>query len=574
VIAYRHPQDVVDAYVGGVKSGEVVAGRLQRLAVDRYLHDREHAHERGWMFDEDVATRCCAFFPMVCRHSIGEWDGMPFELTPSQMFCVWNIFGWRSCETKYRRFARAYISAARKWGKTTLLAGLALLLEVADEIDGEPCESAAEVYIAATKEDQAKIMYKEAVRMVGASPALKARLRIQKSKPRLIDKKTDGSIVPLGADSPFSGLNPHGVLLDELHEWKERHRPFLGTITSGSGSRRQSLQCTITTAGDDHSQIWIEEYEHAVKVVESVVDGNVIDDREFVWIAEIDADDDPLDPANWPKSNPNYPITPKHDYLSSRAERARVMPTAYNEFVRYHANRRTSSEERIISIEDWAKGAKPITVDAGASCHGAFDLGRSDDWAAVTLCFPVDGKTPDGKRCIDHYEVLHRSFCAKDGRFRVDQEPFRTWIRQGVLHCCDGNQIDFHDVRQQIVEWNRKYRVKTWAHDPTFAGDSSQILKNEHGIECFGFTQAHAFFNVPMRRFVEHEVPQGRIWHGGDPVLAWQAGNLEKSTNPKDQWMPKKNAKRYKIDGMVAALMAFSECLYAEKKPTGSMLVV
>jgi phage terminase large subunit-like protein len=38
--------------------------------------------------------------------------------------------------------------------------------------------------------------------------------------------------------------------------------------------------------------------------------------------------------------------------------------------------------------------------------------------------------------------------------------------------------------------------------------------------------------------------------------------------------MPKKNAKRYKIDGMVAALMAFSECLYAEKKPTGSMLVV
>lgn len=574
MIAYRHPQSVVDGYINGVESGDIPAGRLQKLAVRRYLADRKSGHERGLKFDSDTATRCCAFFPMVCRHSIGEWDGMPFELSPSQMFCVWNIFGWKFIESGYRRFARAYISAARKWGKTTLTAGIALLAEVADEVDSARCEPAAEVYITATKEDQAKIMYKEAVRMVTASPALKDRLRIQKSKPRLIDKETDGSIVPLGADSPFSGLNPHCVLIDELHEWKERHRPFLDTITSGSGSRRQSLQVIITTAGDDHSQIWIEEYEHAVKVVESVVDGNVIDDREFVWIAEIDPEDDPLDSGNWAKANPNYPITPKQDYIESRAERASAMPSAYNSFVRFHCNRRTSSDERIISIEDWAKGAKPTSIIDGMSCHGGFDLGRSDDWSGVSLCFPIEGRTEQGKRCIDHYEVVSRCFCARNGRFKVDQEPFRTWIRDGLLHCCDGNQIDFDDIRALIYDWTNRYKVRTWAHDKTFAGDFAQSMRNEKGIECFEFNQCHAFYNVPMRRFVEHDVPQGRIWHGNDKVLAWQAGNLEKATNPKDQWMPKKNAKRYKIDGMVALLMAYSECLYAEKKPSGSMLII
>lgn len=572
MIAYRHPQDVVQLYIDGIESGEIVAGRLQKLAVRRYVEDLNHASERGFRFDADVATRACAFFPMCCRHSIGEWDGMPFELSPSQMFCVWNIFGWKVIETGYRRFVRAYISAARKWGKTTLLSGVALFAELADEVDGQPCEPGAEIYIAATKEDQAKIMYKEAVRMVNASPALKARLRIQKSKPRLIDTQTDGCIVPLGADSPFSGLNPHCVLLDELHEWMERHRPFLGTITSGSGSRRQSLQVIITTAGDDRSQIWIEEYEHASRVVESVVDGNILDDREFVWIAELDEQDDPLDPEVWPKANPNYPITPKHDYLQTRADRARSMPSAYNEFVRYQGNRRTSSDERVISIDDWAKCGRPLTVGPRAVCHGAFDLGRSDDWASVSLCFPIESLI-DGRRTIERYEVISKSFCCRDGRFRVDQEPFRTWIRQGLLHCCDGNQIDFADVRQTIIEWHRQYRVLTWAHDATFAGDTAQILKNENGIECFAFTQAHAFFNIPMRRIVEHEVPNGRLWHANDPVLSWQAGNLEKHSNHKDLWMPKKDAKRYKIDGMVALIMAFSECLYAEKKAQGSLVV-
>lgn len=560
--AQKHPATVVQDYVDGVLSGAIVTGRLQRLAVERYVDDLKNANARGFKFDRTTATRACMFFPLVCRHSIGEWDGERFTLTPTQMFCSWNIFGWKVADTGYRRFARAYVSTARKSGKTTWLSGVALYAETADGADGQECEPGAEVYIAATKEDQAKIMYNEAVRMVEASPALTKRIRIQKAKPRLLDKSSAGRIVPLGADSPFSGLNPHCVLIDELHEWCERHRPFLGTMTSGGGSRRQPLQVIITTAGDDHSQIWIEEYEHAKSVVESVATGNIVDDREFVFICEIDEDDDPFEEKNWIKANPNYPITPKEDYLRTQAALARSMPSAYNKFVRFHGNKRTSSDERVMTPEMWKLNDKPLMIAPRDECHGAFDLGRSDDWAAATLCFPKLGE--DGN--VNHYELLSRSFCCKDGRFKVDQEPFRSWIRQGLLNCCDGNQIDFNEVREWIYQWHDLYSVKSWAHDPTFAGDCAQTIKNDRGIECFRFTQSHNFYNVPFRRMVEAEVPAGRFWHGGDPVLSWQAGNLEKDVNSKDHWMPKKKAKRYKIDGMVAAIMAFSECLYEQQQ--------
>jgi phage terminase large subunit-like protein len=37
--------------------------------------------------------------------------------------------------------------------------------------------------------------------------------------------------------------------------------------------------------------------------------------------------------------------------------------------------------------------------------------------------------------------------------------------------------------------------------------------------------------------------------------------------------MPCKGDEKHKVDGMVAMLMAYSECMYAARKPTGSMVV-
>lgn len=554
---YSQAEDDVHDYIDGVLSGEIVAGRLVKLACERHLKDLEDGHKRGLKFDRDIATRACAFFPMVCRHSIGEWDKQPFHLSPWQKFATWSLFGWREIDTGCRRFRRAYMSVARKNGKTTWCAALALLLMYADE----PFEAGAEVYIAATKIPQAMILYKEAVRMVQASPALKSRSLVRKAPHSVQWNDVSSSLCPVASDGNLDGLNPHGIFEDELHAWTERHRQAKEKLTTGGGARRQPLEVMITTAGDDNSLLWKEEDEHAVRVMESVLTGNIIDDGLFAFVARIDEEDDPFDESVWAKANPNLGISPKVKYLQEKAELAKQKPSEVNKFIRYQTNRQVSSSNRAIPIDWWLRGKAALTIQPKAYGHGGIDLGRSDDWCAISACFPV---LNDGKE-IDHYELKSKAWICKDGSFDCSKEPFRSWIKQGILLANEGDQIDWGLVRAAILEWHDEYDITSWAYDPAFARLLEGDLTNDHGLTLFKFTQSAYHYNEPCVRFVQ-EMKAGRIWHANEPILSWQFANLNFHTDSRGLVMPDKSNRASKIDAAVASIMAFSECLFAERQ--------
>jgi phage terminase large subunit-like protein len=558
MIALTNPKHDVQAYIDGVTSGDIVAGKLVRLAVQRHVSDLKHAHARGWRFDVSAASKAVLFFPACCRHSIGEWDGEPFVLSPWQAFVVWVLFGWRNIQTGYRRFRKAFLSVARKNGKTTMVAGLGLLLMFMDT----PFEAGCEIYCAATKEDQAKILYREAVRMVEASSDLDALATIRKSRAEIAWEENHSTFKPLGSDSKgMDGLNPHGVLLDELHAWREQHRQLKEKLETGGGARRQPLEIIITTAGDDKSQLWIEEDAFAVKVLESVISGNVIDDTTFAYICRIDEEDDPFNEDVWPKANPNYDVSVKPQYLRDQANEAKHKPTTTNQFLRYHCNVKVGSTERAISAEMWAKGNEPLITAAGAQGFGGIDLGRSDDWCAIGGCFPVlRPKLSEEDDGISHWEIRAKAWTSKDGEFPVTAEPYRSWIKDGLLECSSGNQVDFAAVKQEIRVWSDLYNITNWAFDPNFATAPAQDWQEDIGIELYRFYQTPKYYNEPVRRFLS-ELKAGRIRHGNEPVLGWQAGNLTIRRNAKDEWMPEKGQKLHKIDGMIAVLMAFAGCI-------------
>jgi len=108
----RHP---VVAYSRGVLDGEIPAGRLVRLAVERHLDDLEHAGERGLAFDRASAEHVIQFFGFL-RHSKAEWAGEPFVLEGWQQFILWVLFGWKRADG-LRRFRTAYVEVPRKNGK-------------------------------------------------------------------------------------------------------------------------------------------------------------------------------------------------------------------------------------------------------------------------------------------------------------------------------------------------------------------------------------------------------------------------------------------------------------------------
>jgi phage terminase large subunit-like protein len=559
LIALPNPRAEVQEYIDGVLSGTIVAGKLVRLAVERHVHDLKHGHERGLKFDYDKATRAVLFFPAVCRHSIGEWDDEPFELSNWQAFIVWCLFGWINISEGTRRFRRAYLSVARKNGKTTWAAALGLLLLF---FDNEP---GAEIYCCATKEKQARILHKEAVRMVKASPSMKVRRAdCWRAPPSISWEQENSFFQPLGSDSDTTdGLNPHGVIEDELHAWRERHRGLKEKLATGGNARRQPLEIMITTAGDDHSEIWKEEDGDAVRTLESVICGNIVDDSLFAFVARIDPEDDPFDEAVWPKANPNYAISVKPERMREMANQARQNPAKMNQFLRYHCNVQVSSTERAISADVWAKGNEPLSIVDGAYGYGGLDLGRSNDWCAIGACFPILATNEEGEQYIERWEIKSKAWTCRDGDFPVDHEPYRSWIKNGLLEACDGDQVDFAEVRREIAAWSDQYQIVNWAFDPSFATSDAQLIQTECGLEIYKFFQTARMYNEPIRRFLS-ALEAGKIRHGNDPVLGWQAGNLTIIKSKRsDEWMPEKGQKLYKIDGMIAVLMAFAGTLAA-----------
>ena len=299
----------VERYVSAVLSGKVVAGRLVKLACERYRKDLKR---KDIIFDADAARRVIGFFETLFFHTTGEFRGKPFILGDWQQFVIANLFGFKNLDG-FRRYRTSYLEIARKNGKTALAAGLGLYMLIGDN------EARAEIYSAATKLDQAKICFSEASRMVRSSPELKNYINVLKNN--LSIEENFSKFEPLGSDySSLDGLNIHAGIIDEMHA--HRSRDLFDVLQTSTGSRRQSLIFCITTAGsnpDPSISIAFQMREFGV----SILEGNTVDDTSFYYIACMDEKDDWQDEKNWLKSNPNLEISVKLQDLRNEANKVK-----------------------------------------------------------------------------------------------------------------------------------------------------------------------------------------------------------------------------------------------------------
>lgn len=549
-------KQIVDDYCEDVLDGTIPTGRLVRLAVRRHVADLKHGAERGLYFDERKATEACRFFPECLRHSKGEWAGKPFILTPSQAFIAWNVFGWQRA-SGVRRFSRAHIEVARKGGKSEFASGVALRHGSCDD----PFEPGAEVYLCATKEDQVRdTTFKQCTRMVKQSPSLRQRIKCQVKSLVIseVDAYQPNSVIkPIGSDSNTSdGFDLHAGILDELHAYARHHHGFYERMTTAGGSRRQEMVWFFTTAGDDKSELWISLREHVVRVLESVETGEIVSDHVFGFIACVDETDDPLslDPESdefikvMRKANPNFPITPKLPYLQDQANSARGNPLESNKFMRFHANSRVSSSIKAFPTAEWQKHSEDVLPGPKTQAIGAFDLGRSDDFAAWAIVWR------DG----ENIRFVTRSYTCSERPKHLRTVEIQNWVRHGFLVEHPGSQLDFLSIENDIIAAHEEYGATSWAFDEHFAKIVAQNIGRQIGESLMvKFIQGHRFYNEPCRLFLK-EFKAGNIRPETNPCTRWQARNVSFSPNSRDEWMPDKGlGHEYKIDAMVAVLMAY-----------------
>lgn len=498
-----------------------------------------HAIKEGCRFEYAVADRVRTFFEKHLRHATGEFQGKPFILIDWQWRDVIGpLFGWKRADGR-RRFNRGYLSCAKKNGKSGLFAGILLYLLLADG------EAAAEVYLAAADRDQASLLYREAVKMILASPGLPRVCQFIDSTKTITGPGRSFSKA-LSAEAPTKeGLNASAVLFDELHA--QPGRELWDTLRYAGRARRQPLLLAITTAGSDKETICGEQYEYARRVLS----GEVADTAFYVRIYEADLSEDWSKEETWRKANPSLGITVQLDQLRADFLEAKESPAKEATFRRYTLNQWVQTADAWLSMQQWDQCAAAADASEleGEECYGGLDLSATDDTTGLVLKFP----RPDGASDIlpffwlpkDNIEFLER-------RHRV---PYRLWARQGLIKLTPGNVVDYDVVRADINALGRRFRIKHLGIDRKFQG---QALENDliaDGLDVVPAGQGWVSQDLPAKE-LERLLKGGRIRHGGHPILRWHASNVIVDIDKNGNYTINKKKSRSKIDGIAALLMA------------------
>jgi phage terminase large subunit-like protein len=438
-----------------------------------------------------------------------------------------------------------WIEVPRKNGKSTLSSGIGLTLLLADR------EHGAEVYAAAGSLPQAERVFDDAKRMALTSNAVKGRVEVLRGVIRV--PRTGGVFRALSKIAETAhGLNVSGAIVDEVHVHKKRD--LVDAIETGTGARDQPLVVFITTADEgEEGSIYDEKHVYTRRLSEGVID----DPGHYgvIWAAE--EADDPFDEATWYKANPGLGTSPSLAYMRREAAKAKSTPSYFPTFCRLSLNRRMRAATRWLPMPMWDANAGEVDDKKFRyrRAWGGVDLSAVSDMSAWVMA--VESRQPGVE-----LELISRFWLPEE---RVDeleaqlQVPLRLWVREGWIQLTEGDAIDYAAIERQIIDDCRRLNVQRISYDRMFAGQLVQRVDHKtRGVDLVPVAQTYLGMG-PGSKELERMLREGKIRHGGNPVLRWHASCVEILTDGNDNFRPVKPNRQKssaRIDGIAAAVMA------------------
>ena len=499
-------------------------------------------------YDAEKADRAVRFIENL-KHTKGRWAGKRFWLLPWQEQIIRDVFGIVDAHGN-RQFRTAYVEIPKKNGKSELAAAVALYLLYADN------EPSAEVYGAAADRQQASIVFDVARQMVDMTPALVKRSKIMAAGKRIVNYQNAGYYQVLSAEvGTKHGLNVSGLVFDELHS--QPNRQLYDVLTKGSGdAREQPLYFLITTAGTDRESICYEVHMKALDILQ----GKKIDPSFYPVVYGLPDDADWNDEANWYKANPSLGYTIKIDRVRDAYKDALENPAEENVFRQLRLDQWVGSLVAWIPEHVYDKGDIPIDMEKlkGRDCYAGLDLSSTSDITAFVMVFPPEAEG-------ENYIVLPHFWLPRETlklRVRRDHVPYDLWEKQGLFHITEGNVVDYEFVRKTIGELAEQYHICEIGVD---RWNATQLITELAGD---GFTMVPIGMGFkdmsPGMKELYKLLLEGKITHGGNPILRWMAGNVVAEIDAAENIKPSKKKATEKIDGIVALIMGLDRCIRHE----------
>lgn len=519
----------------------------------------EGSQVSGAVFDPEAVDKVLLSFSFL-RHTQGALAGKPLNPDPWQIaYIIAPVFGWvrkNNAGDYVRVVSTLYVDVPRKNGKSTIAGGLALYLTGADG------EQGAQVVAAASTKDQAGFVFAPVKKLAESAPALQGRFRPLTGK--IIHPKSNSyfGVISSAADAQH-GANVHGAIIDELHIHKTPD--LVETLETGTGSRTQPLVCFITTADAGKPNTI---YARKRRYVEQISKGVFKDPAWYGVVFALPDTADPLKPANWPKANPGYPISPTHEYLEKAARTARNSPAELAAFKRLHAGMRTRQTTAFLDLKSWDRNAGPRNAEtdlADVEAFGGLDLGSVSDLTALAWLFPDDD--------AGGYDVRFRFWTPEDNLEALDKRTAgaasKIWVPDGWLSITPGNVTDYDFIKAQVLADCETFDVQTIGIDRWNATQLSNDLLAED-VDLVKVGQGYITMSPAMKEIQRLALKGTRkapmLRHAGNPVARWMVDNLAVATDAAGNVKPDKAHSGDKIDGVSALANAMSEVLNTDRE--------
>lgn len=520
-------------YYNKIKSGEIIAGQELIQQLENLIEDLDSP---DYFYDNFDAEFRIKFIENFCRHTKSPFFGKPFKLLLWEKAFIEAFYSFKWKDTGLRRFKKAILLVARKNGKTTFCAALAL----SEFFCGN---GGADIVCSSNDDNQAGIIFDEINSMREWSPSLKK--RSHKNLQGMYNLKNKSTIKKLSDRTRNKeGRNIDFGILDEVHEMKTN---VIGkSIEQSQSTKDEPILFMITTEGFVNDGY----LDDQLKYARAVLNKELEDPTLLVWLYTQDSEREIWqDEQNWYKSNPSLGAIKKIDYIrgqirtaqQDKAERAFMMAKDFN--IKQNNAEAWLMPEDIINEETF-------DLEEFRDCFaiGGVDLSKSGDLtsARILLMKPDDPK----KYFYQQYFIPESKL---ENLSRDDLARFKDWIRQGLITVSPGNENDFSLVTAWFVSLYKNYGIRVFM---TGYDNWSAIYwvkeMEEYGFDCQKVKQNHGNLSDPYK-MLEADLKSSLVVYNNNPVDRWCLENAALDINSKQEILVIKveGKEDKKIDGAV-----------------------
>ncbi|MBK4870094.1 terminase large subunit [Enterococcus faecium] len=551
--------DHVQKYIDEVENGNILVCEKIQMAIARHKKDIERSKRDDfpYYYEPKYTQNIVKFISMLPDPK----SGKPNKLALFQKFILGMLWGWRRKKDNTKRFRKAYLSLARKQGKSLIVSGIALYCLIYERNPRQ----ARQIYATANKRDQAKIVFN----------MVKSQLKALRGKSKAIQKFTkvlqneltttdDSFMKPLSADADtLDGLDTLLGIFDEYALSKTTE--MMDVIETSMGQQIEPLTIIISTASSKlNYPMYSIEYQYVTKLLKE----EVVGDEYLALCWEQDNAKEVADTDMWIKSNPLMELSEQKERLTENKKRlldegkakgsiSNVLTKEFNIWIQ-------SSQESYMNEEEWLAAIAPDYIKktdlTGREIYVGVDLSRVNDLTSISWIIPI---REEKKFYIDSY-----SFVANRGgieaKEKEDKTPYRQYEQAGyctISSNADG-LIDYHDLVDWITDFieSNSFELKGIFYDPYNAGNVITDLSKFYEKEMIETRQGLITLNAPTKQ-LRTDIIQGKTVHSNNPLLNRAIRNaITKENN--DTIMIDKAMNRNKIDPLDALINAYTQAMY------------